>query len=317
LHKHGWRRGSETCVTPRQGGDVPTLAVLAVSALLGSTTPPAAPALETYAQYRLTFPEDGETYGSLRRLKLMLTDRLGEGARYYVQGLYKDNNRSATDEQPYLQEAWVQWPVGRGKARLGQFKPPVGLERFTADWDLAVINRSLATDSLIPNGKLGDGKGFARDRGVQWETKFARQRGWWAIGLFEGHGANVDPRGVAPLLATRLTWTAAAGDESRLRVGGAFSTRVAQDMDFSKALPGTAGLGYADFGGRDTRWNLEFALDRPGFRLRGEISTPASSPMPSGCPASRETASTFRRVIRSASGWRRPSSASSSTPTPT
>jgi len=228
------------------------------------------PDVTSYLQYRLTLPEKAPDYGSLRRLKLMVQGELRGGTSYYLQGLYKDNNRSTTDGQPYLQEAWLKCQHGNRAITVGQFKPPFGLERFTPDWDLDTIDRSIATDSLIPNGKLDDGKGFARDRGVQWEMLTAEKQIWWAVGVFDGHGANANPKGVAPLVVTRIRWMARNKKTMRVKVGGAFATREASDMDFSKALPGTAALGYAAFDGRDTRWNLETALDWSAWRFRGE-----------------------------------------------
>jgi phosphate-selective porin len=240
---------------------------LALSAAIAWGYPPE---VQSYAQVRFTVPQGAGNYFSLRRLKLMIEGDLPDGGHYYVQGIYKDHNRSSTDGQPYLQEAWVRWRLQQGSLTVGQFKPPFGLERFTADWDLDVIDRSVSTDSLIPNGKLDGGKGFARDRGVQWEARSADQRLWGAVGVFEGHGANTNPRGIAPLVATRLVWTVPTEPAMRLRVGGAFSYRDAENLDFSQALPGAATLGYDHFTGRDTRWNLEAAWDGPEGRFRGE-----------------------------------------------
>lgn len=231
--------------------------VLALSAAIAWGHPPE---VQSYAQVRFTVPQGARNYLGLRRLKLMVEGDLPDGGHYYAQGIYKDHNRSSTDGQPYLQEAWVRWRLKRGNLTVGQFKPPFGLERFTADWDLDVIDRSVSTDSLIPNGKLDGGKGFARDRGVQWEARSADQRLWGAIGLFEGHGANTNPRGLAPLVAARLVWTVPTEPTMRCPVRRPRATTTS-----AGAIPGGT-------------WRPRWIGPRGGFEE--SISTPGSCPAP-------------------------------------
>ena len=234
---------------------------------LGEAAP--APSVEAYLQSRLTASQSSAPSLSLRRLKLVLDGGIGS-TQYYLQALYKDGNHSATDGQFWVQEAWLRWPVAGGHLTVGQFKPPFGLERFTPDWNLDTIDRSLATDALIPNGKLDSGRGYARDRGVQWDSRLGGKRTWLAVGLFAGQGATTRQDRIDPLLASRMTWTAVAGRHARWTVGGAVSTRDGHDLDFSAALPGTRNLGYNHFNGRDTRWNLETSADTGDWHLRGE-----------------------------------------------
>jgi len=252
--------------------------VLLLPATLGQGGASCSPEVSSYIQCRWTVPQGEPDYLSLRRLKLTLEGDADKSSRYFVQMFYKDNNRSASDGQLFVQEAWMRWQVGRGRVTVGQFKPPFGLERFTADWDLDTIDRSLVTDALIPDGKLNQGRSFARDRGVQFDSQTPDGRLWWAFGLFEGHGANTKLRSPAPLLATRLIWTAAQNRTLTAKLGAAFSTRDERDMDFSRALPGSAPLGYAHFAGRDTRIGLEAALDWGRTRFRAEYLRAHFSP---------------------------------------
>jgi hypothetical protein len=246
----------------------------------GSSGPWAAPApkaeeprLWSYVQVRLTAPENAGNYVGLRRAKVMVEGKPRPNFNYYLQMIYKDGNKSNTDAHPYIQEAWVRFLEGRGWVQVGQFKPPFGLERFTFDGALDSIDRSKATDHLIPNGQLGES--FARDLGVQWEATTPDKRLWYGIGLFAGNGANNGFRGNGPLVAARVVRTARNdklpdGQKVLVKYGGAFSTRRDRDQNFASALPSTKPLGYEHFSGHDTRWNLELLADVGPYRWRSE-----------------------------------------------
>jgi len=240
----------------------------------------------TYYQVRLTVPQGQASYLSLRRLKLFAQGRLGEKVTYYVQGIYKLGNRSATDGRPYLQEARVSCPCCSGKLTLGQFKPPFGLERFTPDYRLETIDRARVTESLVPTGKLNRGKTFVRDLGVQWETDPSAPLRL-AVGVFTGYGANSRVVRVCPLCAARLLWTAHEEGERRITLGASFCTRNAPDIDFSRALPGTGALGYDHFCGSDRRWGVQAAADWRKTHLCGEYLCGEFRPRKAGMRAVR------------------------------
>ena len=228
----------------------------------------------SYFQLRYTGIEDGDDLYALRRFKVMLEGSLKPHVQYYVQGIFKDGNESSTDGSPYLQEAWIKYTAWKyGHLTVGQFKPPFGLERFTPDWKLATLDRSQATDHLIPNGQLGDS--FARDYGAQLDSWLAAKRLYYAAAVFSGNGANVSFRGNGPLISGRLIGVLYkspphSGRQDRITLGGAVSTRRDHDQDFAPALPGTAALGYTHFSGRDTRANLEASADFSPVSLRSE-----------------------------------------------
>ncbi len=226
--------------------------------------------LTAYAQVRASCAEDGgDGRLSVRRLKATYEGRLGADATFLVQGIYKSGNASATDDAVHLQEALVRTHFGGGALTAGQFKPPFGRERFTPDWDLDAMDRSVATDSLVPNGKLDEGQGFTRDYGVQWERGSRGGRFWGALGVFCGHGANSQWRGVGPLIAGRVVWTAHRGGSSLLRVGASASWRRADALNLDNALPGEDDL--SRFTGEDVRWGLDLSLDYHRSRLRAEV----------------------------------------------
>jgi hypothetical protein len=240
-----------------------------------------APQVTSYFQVRLTDPIDQEAYLSLRRLKLMVQGGLGADAGYYFQALYKSNNQSSTDGQPYVQElsAWRRW--GRSRVTLGQFKPPFGWERFTGDYELALIDRSPVTDHLVPDGSLG--KSFARDRGLQVDGKTGAMG--WAVGVFDGAGANNDPHGFGPLLVARTAVNhklAGGKDAPAVHAEAALSWRQARDLDFTGQLPGTKSLGYGHFSGHDWRGDLAAGVRGSRWELRGEYLRAAFRPSSAG-----------------------------------
>lgn len=228
----------------------------------------------SYVQLRYTGVEDGEDLYALRRFKVILKGHLKPHLEYYVQGTFEDGNKSSTDGHPYLEDAWAKYTVWKyGQVTIGQFEPPFGLERLTPSWNLTTIDRSQATDHLIPNGELGDS--FTRDYGVQLDAWLASKRLYYAAAAFAGNGANTSFRGNGPLLTGRLVGVlyqapAHSRRQDRIALGGAVSTRTDHRQDFAAALPGTAPLGYAQFSGRDTRANVEASADFSPVSLRGE-----------------------------------------------
>jgi hypothetical protein len=212
-------------------------------------------------------------YFSLRRLKLRILGEPLSGLQYYVQGIYKTNNYSSTDNQVFLQEARVKWDLFPSTyVQVGQFIPPMGLERFIPDEMLYTIDRSQVTDHLVPNGNIGDS--FTRDYGVQLGGKFPASRLAYAMALMGGNGANNDHLGErgSYLLDGQMTWQPYRHetDGFNLILGGAASFRRNQDLDLSKQLPGSSRLGYGHFDGADEHFNLFFDLSRGPFSFLGE-----------------------------------------------
>lgn len=120
----------------------------------------------SYVQLRYTSAQGEEDLYALRRLKLMIGGNLSPRVQWYAQGLFKEGNRSPTDGQVHFQEAWLRFAGSRRvQFVIGQFKPAFGRERFTPDFRILTMDRSLATDALTPDGPYIDS--FYRDRGLQ------------------------------------------------------------------------------------------------------------------------------------------------------
>jgi phosphate-selective porin len=221
---------------------------------------------QSYAQLRYTKSEDKGDYLSLRRLKLFGQGPLSGNSTYYVQFLYKANNKSPTDDRIVLQDAYASLPLRKGKLTVGQFKPPFGMERFTADAVLALIDRSQPTDRLVPNSSLG--WSFSRARGAQIEQRIGRNS-HYALGVFEGNGANQPFDGNGPLVVGRFKYQPPPAEPRCFKLELALSWRKDHDIDFLGQLPG-APLGYAHFAGTDFRQNLAIAYDFGNNSLRSE-----------------------------------------------
>ena len=227
-----------------------------------------------YAQSRYTHTSKPSDRFALRRLKLHFGGHPLPHFSYFAQGIFKEGNASATDGRPFLQDAWLAYEV-RPFLRMtaGQLKPPFGMERFTSDAAILTIDRSQATDHLVPNGKLGDS--FTRDRGIQFDGWVASGRGYYAFGLFEGEGANNAIKKPSPLTTMRFVYRTV--DDRTLgglamsgHLGAAFSIRRANQLDLSGCCPGPQRFALRRFNGRDARLNLKLAVDWGKMSLRAE-----------------------------------------------
>ncbi len=237
------------------------------SAKPSRTAEPAA--WQSYVQVRLSSPQGKNDHISLRRSKLIGRYGLARGLSARIQLLYKSGNGSATDEHLYLQDARLMQRWGATRLTLGVFKPPMGMERFTNDYRLDLVDRTQATDRLIPAGKLGES--LARDLGLQIERTTGSGRVWWALGAFGGEGARGGFHCNGPLLCGWVTWRPpVSGTLDRLKLGIAAATRRDQDINFTGQLPGSRADGYDHFSGRDTRWNIQFAAAKSRWRSRAE-----------------------------------------------
>ncbi|MGB9620153.1 MAG: porin [Armatimonadota bacterium] len=221
---------------------------------------------QSYTQVRYTDSEDKGNYLSLRRLKLFGEGPISADWKYYLQFIYKANNHSLTDDRPTVQDASATLDTTKGKLTVGQFKPPFGMERFVNSYVMPLVERSQATDRLIPNGSLDHS--FTRDYGVQWQTKTPSGL-TLTSGLFVGNGANNSFGGNGPLLVARVAHDKKYQANRRLRAEIAASWRRDANIDFRAQIPG-APAGYAEFSGQDVRQDLAVAYEWPKNSLRTE-----------------------------------------------
>ncbi len=227
----------------------------------------------SYIQLRYTNVEDAEDLFGLRRFKLMVGGNLTAKIQWYAQALYKDGNDSPTDGRVYFQEGWLRFGF-RKEAQLvvGQFKPPFGRERFTPDFLILTIDRSLVTDALTPDGPYIDS--FYRDRGFQVDGEL--KHGFrYAAAAFDGRGANHQFHGVGPMLVGQLLKEvlrerAVYGRPLTLHIGTAAAFRWARDLPFRPCCPGELAAATEHFRGADRRWGAEVSGDWGDLTVRAE-----------------------------------------------
>lgn len=224
----------------------------------------------SYVQFRYTSVENGEDLFALRRLKLMVGGNLTPRLQWYAQGLFKDGNASPTDGRVYFQEAWLRYEWRKAMRFVaGQFKPPFGRERFTPDFEIFTMDRSLVTDTLTPDGPYIDS--FYRDRGFQVDGEPHRLFRY-AAGLFDGRGAQHAFRGIGPMGAGQVLFRPfqkrpVAGRDLNMQLGGAYAARRGFDLPFRACCPALAAP-LSHFRGSDRRWQVEVSADwgRTAFR---------------------------------------------------
>lgn len=225
-----------------------------------------------YVQFRYTAVEGGEDLAALRRLKLMIGGNLSPRVQWYAQALFKDGNASPTDGRVYFQEAWLRYAWRRqAQFAVGQFKPPFGRERFTPDFQIATIDRSLVTDALTPDGPYIDS--FYRDRGVQVDGE-PHPLVRYAAGIFDGRGANHAPNGIGPLVVGQALIRPVrdrriAGRTLEVQSGGAYAARWGRDLPFRSCCQSMQPA-LAHFHGADRRWQGELSADWGDASLRAE-----------------------------------------------
>lgn len=268
----------------------------------------------SYLQVRGTVPEGEGGYLALRRLKAFGSGPVGQKGSYYIQFIYKDGNRSNTDGRLFLQDAWLKQAVAGGTLTLGQLKPPFGLERFISDTVLPLIDRSQATDRLVPNGSLG--RSFARDLGLQWDGSLGSVG--YSAGAFLGNGANETIHGIGPLLVFRLLWDATSplpsagavpkgvspqASARRFGMAAAVSWRRDRGLNLSGQLPGSGVLGYRRFIGRDVRETLGFSLTDRNATLQAEGFFAQYHSGEPGLPSTSATGGYVQAAYRWPRGW--------------
>lgn len=226
-----------------------------------------------YMQLRYSALDEAEDEFALRRLKLMLGGDLNRDWQWFAQVFFKDGNNAPNDGRVYLQEGWLRFQRFR-KVQLvfGQMKPAFSLERFTPDFKLYTIERSVVVRTLVPNGEFPDS--FTRDIGVQVDGGL-RGRFRYAAGLFDGSGANRAIHGIGPMVTSRVTFDAVRerqvfGRTLRLNLGAAVSVRNAKDLPFGlMACPATRQR-LEHFRGLEKRGGLEMAAEWDEITLRAE-----------------------------------------------
>lgn len=220
-----------------------------------------------YVQVLYTRAPDDEGDWAIRRLKFMADGVPVWRLRYHVQTIFKTGLHSITDDRVYLQDAYLVVPAGTLQVKVGQFVPPFGLERFQPDAFLQFVDRSAATNRLVPNGSLG--RSFSRDYGVE--------AGWGGHGLdvsgglFRGGGANMPGNDTGPLGVVRVRASPQGVRPLGLswQAGFAIAARHDEHLDLSAQLPTLPKPLLARFTGRDIR--VDGFVTARGSRIDAQV----------------------------------------------
>lgn len=215
-----------------------------------------------------------EDHWSLRRFKLIADWKLTKTLQFYSQFIYKTNNYSGTDDRVYIQHAFIKLLFFKSlNFKIGQFKPPFGWERFQPDFIIPVVERSQATNRLIPNGSLG--QSFVRDYGMQCFGKLSSLFQYeFAVMAGSGAHTNLSDKN-APLLVGRLGFNKKIKDplfkkSVQLSLQLAHSRRRDTDNDFTRQLPGGDKNIFRHFSGRDNRFDYAITVNTGSGQFAAE-----------------------------------------------
>ncbi len=131
---------------------------------------------------------------------------------------------------------------GLGRARVGYFFEPFGLEQYSQNRFLTFLERSLTSDPISPGRNLG----------TMANNTFADQRGTWAIGAFHtdsdvfGDSSGNDFRAAVTGRVTYLAWyDEESAGRDLFHLGVAYSARATKNDEVQFAVRPEVRLGAA------------------------------------------------------------------------
>ena len=237
-----------------------------------NTVPPdLIPDLSAYIQVRgtygnigpaaKTFNEDGFI---VRRAKVILTGKAVDHLTYRFQFI----SRSGLPT-PELQDAYVVYDrFNFAQFVVGQMVPPFGRERLSPDWQIYTMERSQISNNLVPSSQT-----LARDIGVEAQGDVLDKYFEYAVGLYNGTGANNLPSHNTNsnfLYVARVVGNPLKGDVQSdspgISLGASVSYRKANGLTnlsniLNSSLP---------FTGTDFRYNFDGEITYHGFSFIGE-----------------------------------------------
>ncbi len=197
-----------------------------------------------YTQLRASSNLHDNTGFSLRRMKLWMksTSEFSEHWSYKVQTTIS----SYAQEKFLLQDIKIAYQRGLFSFDFGQFVPQYSLQRFQADYQLSVIERAKAINTLIPNGTLG-----VRDIGLQ--TNFISRNKHFEshIGVFNGNGIKEYRFNNQGYMLTNKTVLTIPFHQTKYKIGYSIQYRKAKSLAIPKILPDTI-----LYTGNDFRYNF-------------------------------------------------------------
>jgi phosphate-selective porin OprO/OprP len=209
------------------------------------------------------FPATGTDRFLLRRARLYATGTFAEGFDYRLEFDLAGSLSATTGLRAQLTDGYVNWNhYAFANVRAGQFKTPFGFEQLYPDPRLITAERSLVNDRLTLNRQLG----------VQVGGNFLDQRLTYAVGTFNGNGANNNSNDNSKFLyAGRVTVTPwKTKDGSGWSLGGnAFTSEDTAlsfpdlNLDSTPATPDKDGL----FTGKRNGFGIDSQVEAGPFSL--------------------------------------------------
>lgn len=208
-----------------------------------------------------TFTGDGF---SIRRAKVILTGKAVDHLTYRFQFISKSDLPT-----PQLQDAYVEYnKFNFARFVVGQMVPPFGRERLLPDWQIYTMERSQISNNLVPSAQT-----LARDIGVEANGDVANKYFEYAIGIYNGSGANNIPSHntnsnflyVARVVGNPLKGDVEA-DTPGVSIGASVSYRKANGLtNLSNVLNNSL-----PFTGTDFRYGVDGEITYNRFSFIGE-----------------------------------------------
>jgi phosphate-selective porin OprO and OprP len=205
------------------------------------------------------FSNDNDRF-YLRRARLNATGKFLEEFDFRLEGEFAGTLTNTSALRAQLTDAYVTWNRNpAANVRFGQFKTPYGFEQLYSDPRLFALERSLANDRLT----------LSRQMGVQVGGDLLEKRLSYAVGTFNGNGANNnfndDDRFLTAGRISGIPWQGKVlGKSGSWGVGGGFFS-----SNDSSVSPGT------EFGFDSTPATADrdgiFAGKRHGYGLDSQL----------------------------------------------
>lgn len=218
------------------------------------------PELHGYIQTRFSSDFNNVNDFMIRRGKLWVDGNAPklQNVTYKMQVVY----RSATDENLYLQDAFVDVKWSLGYLRVGKFVPNFTLQRMQSDAFIPVLERSIVINNLIH----GD-KSSAREIGLEENFDLLNSNLKISVGIFNGNqkvpGSNISNN---LLYISKISYDILKDKDELLNIGASFGYRYLDNQTLPKIFSSSENIT-----GNDYRYGyqIEFRLNR--FELQSEF----------------------------------------------
>lgn len=205
------------------------------------------------------FSSDNDRF-YLRRARLNTSGKFLEEFDFRLEGEFAGTLSNTSSLRAQLTDAYVTWnrhPAAN--VRFGQFKTPYGFEQLYSDPRLYTLERSLVSDRLT----------LSRQMGVQAGGELLEKRLSYAVGAFNGNGANNnfndDDRFLVAGRLAGVPWQGTlGGQKGSWGIGG--SVYSSDDTN----IPQGAELGFDSTPATPDRDNI-FSGERQGFGVDSQL----------------------------------------------